>query len=134
MTKKIILAVICGVLAGYFLLPSTYTEQYLWLSEKLLIVGLCFLLFFVGIDLGMDGSVVSNFKKVGWRIIIFPIAIVVGTLAATAVASLLLPISVREGMAVGAGFGWYSLAPVMLSKYSAELSAISFMHNVMREL
>ena len=30
--------------------------------------------------------------------------------------------------------GWYTFAPVLLSDYSAQISAISFLHNVMREL
>jgi uncharacterized membrane protein YbjE (DUF340 family) len=37
-------------------------------------------------------------------------------------------------MAIGSGLGWYTFAPILLSEYSQEISAISFMHNVMREL
>ena len=48
--------------------------------------------------------------------------------------SLFLPRPARESMAVSAGFGWYTLAPVILSEYNAQVSAISFMYNVMREM
>lgn len=39
-----------------------------------------------------------------------------------------------EAMAVGSGFGWYTLAPLLLDPYSAEISAMSFMYNVFREM
>lgn len=130
MTKMVILTVIAGMLSGYFFMP----ESIMAISENILIGGLCVLLFFVGIDIGYQGTVVENFKKVGWRIVVFPFAVIIGTMAGAAIGSLFLPVTLRESMAVGAGFGWYSLAPVILTKYSAELSAISFMHNVFREV
>ena len=77
---------------------------------------------------------VSSFKKVGPRVLVFPLAIVMGTLLAAFIVSFFLPITARESMAVSAGFGWYTFAPIILAEYSAEISALSFMHNVMREL
>ena len=44
--------------------------------------------------------------------------------------------SVKEGMAICAGFGWYSYAPAVISAAGAQYavaSAVSFMHNVIRE-
>ncbi len=130
MTKIIIASVAVGMVSGYFFLPEWFIDS----TEYTLVIGLCILLFFVGIDLGSDEDLVKNFKKVGWRILIFPFAIILGTMAGCLVGAMFLPMSVREAMAVGAGFGWYTLAPVILTQYSAEISAISFLHNVMREL
>lgn len=130
MTKGILISVVLGVLAGGWILP----EDFLEVSGNLLIVGLCLLLFFVGVDLGREGTVVSSFKKVGPRVLVFPFAIVMGTLLAAFMVSLFLPITARESMAVSAGFGWYTLAPIILAEYSTEISALSFMYNVMREL
>lgn len=134
MTKQIIGAVILGILAGYFILPDEYAKSFLQVSETLLIVGLSLLLFFVGMDLGMDGSVVANCKRIGWRVLMLPIAIIIGSFAGAAIASVFISTSLKESVAISAGFGWYTLAPVILAKYSAEVSAISFMHNVMREI
>ena len=93
------------------------------------------LLFFVGMDIGKEGTVVENFKKAGWRVLVFPFAIIIGTYAGSLVAGLILPsLGLRDALAVGSGFGWYTLAPVMLAEYSTSVSAVSFMHNVMREL
>lgn len=131
MTKLIIAFVTLGMLSGYFFIPDFFITE---ISGNLLIVGLCVLLFFVGLELGREGTVVENFKKVGIRILAFPIASIIGCLLFAAIGSLFLPMNAKETMAVASGFGWYTLAPVMLAKSSAELSAISFLHNVMREM
>lgn len=131
MTKAILISVICGMAAGYFFLPQWFLD----ISGNLLIIGLCILLFFVGLDIGREGNVVKNFKKAGWRVLAFPAATIVGTIAGSLAAGLILPsLGIRDALAVGSGFGWYTLAPVMLAEYSTTVSAVSFLHNVMREL
>lgn len=131
MTRAILISVICGMAAGYFFLPGWFID----ISGDVLVVGLCVLLFFVGIDIGREGTVVKNFKKAGWRVIVFPFAIITGTFAGSLIAGLILPsLGFRDALAVGSGFGWYTLAPVMLAEYSTKVSAVSFLHNVMREM
>jgi len=130
LTKMIVVAAICGMFAGYAFIP----EAFIAVSGNFLVGGLTILMFFVGIDLGMEGTVVPNFKRVGWRVAVIPVAVIIGTLVGTFITSLFLPISGKEAMAIGSGLGWYTFAPVLLSEYSQEISAISFLHNVMREL
>ncbi|MGL4483626.1 MAG: lysine exporter LysO family protein [Anaerovoracaceae bacterium] len=130
MTKAIILSTVAGILLGYFVLPA----EFISVSEPILIISLCILLFFVGMDLGHDGNIVPSIKKVGFKVFLIPMAIIIGTLTAATLVSFLLPISLKETLAVAAGFGWYSYTPILLAEYSQELSAISFLHNVMREL
>ena len=71
MTIVILISVIIGMLAGYFVIREIFEgnmgvfESAAGLGIKL---GLCLLLIFVGIDLGIEGSVISNFKAVGLRI------------------------------------------------------------------
>lgn len=129
MTKVIIIAVFGGALSGYLFIPDIVIDY----SQYLMTGGLCLLLFLVGLDIGRQGSLVENIKKIGYKIFILPIAIITGTLVFSALAGLLLPMTVKESMAIGSGFGWYSLAPIILADYSSQISAISFLHNVMRE-
>ena len=91
MTKWIIGAVVGGILAGYFFVPEALAAH----CGTFITVGLCLILFLVGVDMGRQGNV--------WR-------------------------------DISAGFGWYSLAPMLLSSYSATLSAVAFLSNVMREV
>ena len=98
-------------------------------------IGLCLLLFFVGLDLGIEGPVVENFRQVGLRVLAFPAAVVAGTLLGALLCAFFVDLSIKECLAIGAGFGWYTLAPgiIMESGY-VTASAVSFLHNIMREL
>ena len=126
----IFVPVTLGILSGFLFLPDWFIDA----SGTIIVVGLSVLLFFVGIDLGTEGTIVQNFKMAGWRVILFPFVMIIGTYVGSVVAGLLIGITVQDSLCVASGFGWYTLAPVMLMEYSVEISAISFMHNVMREL
>ena len=135
MSKWIIVSVTSGILAGYFLIPVVpFGAAYAAISGKIVLVVLCSLLFFVGFGIGRNEKVLEEVKKVGFRIFLFPLAAIAGTYAFTAAASVFLPVTAREAMAIGGGFGWYSLAPTILLTYSASISAICFLQNVIREI
>ena len=60
---------------------------------------------------------------------------VLGTLLGGAVYAALSPMTLREGLAISAGFGWYTMAPsVIASAGHTMASAVSFLHNVLREM
>ena len=130
MTRIIITALSLGGACGYFFAD----EGFLQWSENLIVAGLSLMLFFVGMDMGYDGTVLKNIKKAGFKILVFPFATVIGTLAGSFAGSVILDMKVNEAMAVGSGLGWYTLAPFIIDPYSQELSAISFMSNVFREV
>ena len=133
----IIAAVAVGIICGYMLIDVVSGDFERFNSGAGLVIklGLCTLLIFVGMDLGLDGKVVDNFKAVGIRVMAIPAATAVGTLLGAWLCSLFLPLTGRECLAVGAGFGWYSLAPgIIMDKGYVVTGAISFMHNVMREI
>ena len=130
MTKWIVAAVAGGMLLGRFLVPDALVEH----IGTLINLGLYFLLFLVGVDMGRQGNVWRDIKEAGLRVLLIPLAVAAGTLAAAAVAGLFLPMSVKDAMAASAGFGWYSLAPMLLADYSASVSAVAFLSNVMREV
>ena len=135
MSKGIIIAVISGMLAGYFLIPVVpFGQAYIEVSGDVARVILCGLLFMIGLKIGRDDKVFKEVKEVGLRILFFPLAAITGTYAFTAAASVFLPVTAREAMAIGGGFGWYSLAPTILLTYSVSVSAICFLQNVMREI
>ena len=138
MTILIVAAVAVGMLAGYFIIRNVFAgnmDMFSTIASNGIKVGLCILLIFVGMDLGLEGTVINNFRKVGLRIFIFPIAVALGTLAASGITGVLMGLTLREALAVGAGFGWYSLAPgIIMDAGHLTASAVSFLHNVMREL
>lgn len=130
MTFWIIGAVIVGMLAGHFVIPAELAAH----CGSLITLGLCLILFLVGLDMGKQGNVFRDMKAAGAKVLLIPIATMAGTLAAAALAGLFLPMGVKDAMAASAGFGWYSLAPMLLADYSASVSAVAFLSNVMREI
>ena len=138
MTVMIVIAVAVGMLIGYFVIRRVFTgnmESFENMAGLGIKIGLCLLLIFVGIDLGLDGTVIENFKRVGIRILAFPAVVVIGTLLGAGISGTLMGLNLKESLAVGAGFGWYTLAPgIIMEAGYITASAVAFLHNVMREL
>ena len=130
LTIIMVIFVAAGIAAGYLFLP----ESFVAVSGTLLTITLCMLLVLVGIDIGTEGTIVTNCKSAGWRVVVFPFVSIGAMIFGSIIASMFLPFSVQDGVCIGSGLGWYSLASAMLIEYSAEVSAISFMHNVIREI
>ena len=72
MTWCIVGAVGAGIAVGYFIMPQWIVS----FSGGLITAGLCVLLFFVGTDIGTEGTIADSFRKAGWRIALFPIAVI----------------------------------------------------------
>ncbi|WP_026894144.1 lysine exporter LysO family protein [Clostridiisalibacter paucivorans] len=130
MSIKIILTVALGIGAGYFVLPDVVFNY----TDYVIDIGLCLLLFFVGMDIGRNKEVLQKIKKLGLKILLIPIMIIIGSIAGSVVAGIILGLPFNESSAVGAGLGWYTLSAMMLTGYSAELSALAFISNVTREI
>ena len=138
MTVMIVIAVAVGMLIGYFVIRRVFAgnmESFENMAGLGIKIGLCLLLIFVGIDLGLDGTVIENFKRVGIRILAFPAVVVIGTRLGAGISGTLMGLNLKESLAVGAGFGWYTLAPgIIMEAGYITASAVAFLHNVMREL
>lgn len=135
-TLIILTFVVAGMAAGYFMIPEIFedTDAFQDMSGDWLVAGICILLALAGFNLGLEGKVIQSFKGVGIKVIFIPIAAVAGSLIMGAVYGLISSLTVSESIAVSAGFGWYTLAPGMLTEAGfAVAGAVSFMHNVIRE-
>jgi len=130
MTIKIIIVLIAGILSGLFLLPqSVFTSTGLMLD-----IGLCCLLFFVGIDIGKNKDTFKNLKSVGLKVLIVPAAAIFGSLFGGVLCSFIFKMDIFGSLAIASGLSWYTLAPIIITPYSAELGAIAFLANVFREV
>lgn len=132
--------VVVGMLIGYFIIAGMMPQilgEFDVISGHSLTVFLCCLLFCVGFDLGMQGTVISSIREVGVRALAFPFAAVIGSIIIGTAASMFFGFTMREGIAISAGFGWYTYAPTVIASAGSEFmvaSAVSFMHNVIREV
>lgn len=137
MTWLILIFVVLGIFAGYFLV-RVYIPDVDGFNEKagnIMTAGLTLLLGVIGFQMGLAGTVVEQLKLIGFRVLIFPVSVLIGTAVMGVLISLLLPLTLRESLAVSFGFGWYTFAPVAISNAGHVIaSAVSFMHNVFREM
>lgn len=97
---------------------------------------LCCLMFCVGISIGCDTSVLKSFKEVNPRLMMLPIMTILGTLAGCAAVSVLLGHrQLTDSLAIGSGFGYYSLSSIFITQYrGAELGTIALLANISREI
>lgn len=94
------------------------------------------LMFCVGITLGHDSTLAERVRQLDPRLALLPAATAAGTLAGAVLAApLIAPWSVTDSLAVGAGFGYYSLSSIFIAGFRGpELATIALLCNVMREI
>lgn len=102
------------------------------------------LMFQVGVGIGSDGRLKEILRTLSPRMLLVPVATVAGTLAAVALVSLALARwSAADVLAVGCGFGYYSLSSILITslkeaplgaQLAAELGTIALMANIFREI
>ncbi|WP_462374827.1 LysO family transporter [Segatella buccae] len=97
---------------------------------------LCLLMFCVGITIGCDSQVLGKFRQLDPKIMLLPLLTVLGTLAGCAAVTWLLPERHLAGcLAIGSGFGYYSLSSIFITEMKgAELGTIALLANIMREI
>lgn len=130
MSISILIAVATGILSGLFILPEAFAQH----IGIVIDIGLCLLLFFVGIDIGRNKDIVNQIKSNGYKILLVPLGVALGSIVGSVLSGLAIGLPVNESGAIGAGFGWYTLSAIELSKYSAETGALAFITNVWREV
>jgi len=132
MLLLIFLSIMTGLIAGFYnWIPPGIQHD----LDRLITYGVCLIVFSVGVKIGRNRDAWRQMKALGAKVLLLPATVAAGTLLGSLIVSLFIPIGFRETLAVGAGFGWYSLSGVLLMQlHSAELGALAFLSNVFREL
>ena len=123
-----VLGTLCGV---FHLIPIDIV-----IDSKVSFYALCALMFSVGLSVGNDPQTLKKFRSLNPRLIFLPIMTILGTLAGSAAVSLILTHRSRtDCLAVGSGFGYYSLSSIFITEYKgAELGTIALLANISREI
>ena len=135
----IVCAFVLGVVLaafGWLGEGSMPEELDMWLLYALMIQ--------VGISIGADSRLKETLRSLSPRLLLVPLATIVGTMiSAFGISFLISRWSVGEVMAVGCGFGYYSLSSILVSSLkeasigvqaAAELGTIALVANVFREM
>lgn len=100
-------------------------------------VALAVLIFLVGIGIGHNISELKkNLRILRPGMLLLPLVTIIGTLAGALAVSLFIPSrSIPEVLAVGSGFGYYSLSSILITETKgAELGIIALLANICREI
>ncbi|MCK4541303.1 MAG: lysine exporter LysO family protein [Spirochaetales bacterium] len=122
---------VLGIIMGlYQLLPQFLVET------DFSIYALYILMLLVGVGIGSDKKAWEILKNAKLKIILVPLTVIVGTFIGVAIISIFLEdINLRESLAIGAGFGYYSLSSIFISQISGEtLGVIALISNISREI
>lgn len=98
------------------------------------------LMFCVGVTLGNDRTLAGRVRRLDRRLALLPVATAVGTLGGAALAAPFFGAdsavtSAADSLAVGAGFGYYSLSSIFIADLrGAELATVALLCNILREL
>lgn len=122
---------IIGLIIGRADLTSLSIE-----SSNLSFYTLCALMLFVGINIGSDSKILKSFRAINPRLILLPIVTIIGTLIGSAIISIFIEHrSLTDCLAVGSGFGYYSLSSIFITEYKgAELGTVALLSNILREI
>jgi len=102
------------------------------------------LMFQVGLSIGSDKEILQVIKRVRPKLLLVPLATIVGTLSFSALAAFFISEwSLFDCLAVGSGFAYYSLSSILITdlktaslgvQLATELGTIALMANVIREI
>ena len=108
----------------------------LLMDSRVTFAALCCLLFCVGMSIGSNDHIVSEFRSLNPRLALLPVATILGSFAGSLVAWLFLQYrGVTDCMAVGSGFAYYSISSIFITQYrGAELGTVALLANIYREI
>ncbi len=126
----ILLFFAAGLLMGLFRwIPAS------WLNVDISFYVLSALMFSVGFSIGHQPDTINQFREINVRVLFLPVTTIAGSLAGVLIVGGFFKHTLSELLAVGSGFGYYSLSSILITQYKgAELATIALLANIMREL
>lgn len=106
-------------------------------------IALGLLVFQVGLGLGARPDFRTIASSVNFRTLLLPVSTIVGTVIFTFLASYLISYSVKDTLAIGCGFGYYSLSSMLIVslksasagvEMATEMATLSLLVNMIREV
>lgn len=122
---------VVGVMLSRFGLVTMHPD-----ANNIGFLALASLMTAVGLSIGSDPNTMKRFATINRRLALLPLLTIAGTLAGTAIVSLVLPHrTLSDCMAVGSGMAYYSLSSIFITEYrGAELGTVALLSNIAREI
>lgn len=128
--------IIVGFFALGVILAVTSLVPDAIIKNDLSAYALYILMFLVGIGIGADKKAWEILRNAKLKIVLVPLTVIIGTMVGVSFVSIFLKdISLRESLAVGAGFGYYSLSSIFIGQISGQsLGVVALISNISREI
>ncbi|TCK59854.1 lysine exporter LysO family protein [Seleniivibrio woodruffii] len=131
MIAVMLIAILAGAVSAYL---GWLPEQLISINGSLTDWSLILLLFLIGFDIGNNKQSMKTLMSADRFTILVPVGTILGTLFGGYMAALITSLSVKDGLAIASGFGWYSFSAVLISQVrGSDLGAIAFLSNIFRE-
>lgn len=131
-TVYIIIVLLLGIFLGILYLNRIYNiSVYL---DSVLDVGLCLLMLFVGISIGVNRKILKDLKNLGFKFLFIPIFALIGSILGGLIFAAIVKMPLAHGGAIASGMGWYSFSAILIAPYSTSLSFLAFTTNILREI
>ncbi len=127
----IVLFFIAGIVLGQTgLLPDGIS------FDRLSIIVLYVLMVFIGLSFGSDPRLPEILRSVSLKILLVPISTIIGTFLGILIYNWMIPdLGLKDSLAIGAGFGYYSLSGVLITQFSGEsMGTLALLANITREI
>lgn len=103
--------------------------------SKLSLWSLCALIFMIGMSVGGNPDLIASLKSMNPKLALLPAATIIGTFAGCLAINVFLGYKASDALAVGSGFGYYSLSSLIISgSRGLELGTIALIANIIREI
>ena len=136
--------ILCSFLLGVILaLCGALDSLYLTELEDLSSYALYFLLFIVGLSVGLDDNLLKAIRQIPHRVLILPLIALGGTIIGSILSffilnytSLLFPsLSLHKIITLSSGMGYYSITAILCTQvWGAQIGSIALLVNLLREL
>lgn len=128
------------VIVAFFIL-GVVAGRFGWLSIDaagfdISFAALALLMLCVGIGVGSDLGALRSLRSLDPKLLLLPLVTIIGTLSGCALVALCMPgRQLTDVLAVGSGFGYYSLSSIFITQYRGpELGTVALLANIAREL
>lgn len=136
-TVTLIGILVIGVIFARMLLLMRQSNILAWFEKYqsiCLTVLLCTIQFSSGFATGQRKGIINDIKRSGWALLVTPMGVLIGSVLAAVLVGFLMKLGLVESAIVGGTCGWYSLISITLSEVNAQLAALAFLTNMLREI
>jgi uncharacterized membrane protein YbjE (DUF340 family) len=128
------------IILGFFL-AGIILGLHSWVPSIVLkhdpsLYALYILIFFVGAGIGGDKNFIQIIRSINIKYLLVPLTVILGTFIGITAYLVCFPKEkIIESLAIGAGFGYYSLSSILISQLSGKAAGIiALLSNISREI